>query len=46
MVADEVSQILVSTMIDAGNYFLRDTADRKAVRMNADSSINTYWAKG
>jgi len=34
-VAEDVAVILKTTMIEAGNFFLKETDERRAVRMNA-----------
>jgi len=44
-VAEDVETLLCSTMIEAGNYFLKDDDQRKRVRMNADAKAGMSWKK-
>lgn len=44
MVADDVAEILQTTMIEAANFFMRKTENRQAVRGSSEVNIATHWS--
>lgn len=46
MVAEDVSSIILETMIEIGNSFLKEDASHQAVKMGAEIHLARHWIKG